>query len=85
MRALVVATTAVGLLLGVAGAVAWHFVDATHTGWFAYSAGPGPVRVSFGEVGWWPAAVVAPALGAVAGLGAGLLLARAGWRLTRGG
>ncbi|MGH3332070.1 MAG: hypothetical protein ACRDPJ_12285 [Nocardioidaceae bacterium] len=85
MRALLVATASVGLLLGVGFAVAWHYVWMVHGEvWVAFTTGREPTELTWSDsAGWWPVMVIAPGLGAFVGFGLGWLLQRAGWRLSR--
>lgn len=85
MRALLVATSIVGLLLGAGFAVAWRYAWMIHGGvWVTYSAGTGPGDLIWSDTsGWWPIVVIAPGLGTIVGLALGWLSHRAGWRLTR--
>lgn len=82
MRALVTMLSSVGLLLGAAAAVVWHYTRVRHDfGWFAYAplSASSPPR----GPGWWPAALILPSIGLAFGALAGAGLGRLGWRLTR--
>jgi heme/copper-type cytochrome/quinol oxidase subunit 1 len=83
-RALRVGLSLVGLVLGVAGAVVWHYTHYRETGWTVYlplnAARVPPAPHAF----WWPTAVVFPLLGLALGWGVASVLGRYGWTLRRG-
>jgi hypothetical protein len=84
VRALQVLLASVGLVLGGAAALIWHYtrIRSGDYGWFAYA----PLRTSAiypRRPGWWPTVLIFPSIGLVLGLLVGFGLTRLGWRFTR--
>jgi hypothetical protein len=77
-----------GLALGVAGAFSWHYYEFFRgpVTWVAYATGTGGEQsVQFSSSStWWPEALLGPVMGVALGLIIAVLLARRGWRLTKG-
>lgn len=84
MRTLMAALSAIGLVLGGAAAVIWHYARLRHNfGWFAYTPLSTSATIHPIQPGWWPAVVIFPSLGLGIGLLTGVVLTRLGWRVIR--
>ena len=84
VRTLIAALSAIGLVLGAAAAMIWHYTRLRHNvDWYAYAPLSASTNIRLVRPGWWPALLIFPSVGLGIGLLAGAALTRLGWRLTR--
>jgi hypothetical protein len=83
-RPLLGGVAAVGLVLGIAGAAAWHYTQVGDVGWTIYAQTGGPFRVAAPpRAAWWPTGLIFPLLGLCLGAATATVLARFGWTVSR--